>query len=267
MALTDLTYFRQLEDYTLALTTYIKAATGLPDSRIIFSAPDVAKRKLKERNAVLAGDAQPASGGKTVEVDQFVSFYFPFGSPGLAEYRQSPQQSFWGGSANASGVRGFVDHVDLAVQIDVWGGPDQKAKDFVFSTRMAIEAYMFRHQRIQVAFRDLVTKDPVRAKDPSYVWDVNCWYEVNKGEAHDNSLVEALFEKGSMYRGTIDFTWFTSFYRVNAGDPNEAFKKIARIIYMSRTSINDEFETEWIITTTTSSSSSSSSSSTSTTTL
>lgn len=224
MAPANLTYYRQIEDYATGLIAYIIAATGESEDRIIYSPPDVALRKLKEKLAEKYG--YPA--GKTVEIDQYISFYFPFASPGVADYRQSPQQSFWGGIANASRLKGWVDQFDLHVEINIWGGPDQFGRQYTFEKRMVLENYMYRHQRIQVTLRDLVSKDPVKAKT-GQVFDANCWYEFLKGEVTDNSEVEALFQKGSRYRATAEFTWYISLFKVRL---DQHIGDINRIIYM-----------------------------------
>lgn len=266
MALRDLTYFRQLTDYATALEAYIMAATGLGADRVVFAAPDVAKRKLKEKLAVLNGDP---TNGYTLEIDQFVSYYFVFGAPGSAEYRQSPMASFFGHIAKASGVWAHADYIDMHVEVDIWGGPDQSGKSFIFEKRMMLNNYSFRHRRIAVQFRDLVTRTPNLDPNTVQVYDVNCWYEIERGETTDHSQLEQLFNQGTLYRSTFEFTWLMALYSVPGlpGSDPTTIAYIERIIAMFATAmapgpITDPYVEEWSITTTTTSSSSSSTSTT-----
>lgn len=235
------TYYRQLADYTKALRAYIKEATGLDASRIVFSPPDTAKRKLKE---VLAETSNPQV--STTEIDNFVSFYFPFAAPGVAVERQSPMQSFFGAVAGKLRQLSWADNYDLPVQIDIWAGPDQNGKAFNFNTRMDLEWYMQRHHGIHVAFRDFTAWDP---NNPSAEFDVRDYYELIKGAVTDNSAVENLFTEGALLRTTVEFTWMIALYRLPS--VSTPVGRIEHIIAEFQNDVTKEFDVEWEITTST----------------
>lgn len=212
--------YQQLTDYSTAFRDYLKTATGLPDERIVFGPPDIARRKLRER---LERATNVSSKEETVERDKFISYFFPYASPGTSDERMSVQQGMYGGLGYASKKRIFPQNVDLPVQIDIWGGPEQSGPAFVFNMRKKLEFYMYRKARINVQFTDLITKNP---SSPQALWDVNCWYDFIRGETSDNSDIESLYVKGANHRATMDLTWLTTFYDDPEEDPVQKLNAI-----------------------------------------
>lgn len=233
--------YRQLQDYETAMRSYIMAATGIEEDRIIFSTPDIAKRRLKER---LNNKYRSTTIPKTIEVDNFISFYIPFVQDQVST-RSSVLQGFIGGLGVVSGKEAYVINLDTPIQIEIWGGPDQRGKQFVFEKQMLLKDYFRRNQAVQVQFRDLETKDPSK---PTQKFDVDCWYLLQPQSFIDNSRPEEQYIQGALYRTTVEALWLITFYNM----PDlPAYARFKEIVLEWEASQGDPDQVEWVITTST----------------
>ena len=124
-------------------------------------------------------EAQNSLTTQTIEIDTYISFFFPFAISGYADDRSSPMQGIWGGEGERSKRKAWVINQNVPVQIDIWGGPTQDGKAYVFENHMLFTNYHYRNQRLKVEFTGIPTKD---TSDVTKDFDVNCWYEfVNNG--------------------------------------------------------------------------------------
>jgi hypothetical protein len=209
----NVSFLTQLMDYSNAIAAYINQATGVGLDRIIYSTPDLSKRKLRERR-----DRQFQNDpGYTSELSRWISFFFAFGAPGIAEERQSVIQGMKGGLTFVSKQWGWQIPLDMPVQIDIWGDKEQLAADFVFENRMKLNAYMYRNQVLLNEFplSGFRTKD---LDNPRRSFDINPWYNFVPQETVDNSILENLFVEGETHRSTTDIKLQASFYQ--GLDPN-----------------------------------------------
>jgi hypothetical protein len=207
--------YSQLADYVRGLTTYIHIATGVPTNRIIFSTPDIAKKRIVERETRLATTLT-----KTKEIDTFISFYFPFVQEQISD-RSSVMQGFYGGKASAQKKTGWNINLDVPVTIDIWGGPTQDGKEYVFTNQMLLKHAMRSMQGVNILFSDptnpavpdpnLVTKD---IHHPEIPYDANNFYLLQLQGITDNSRPEEQYISGANYRATFDFIWLVTFYNI-----------------------------------------------------
>lgn len=204
-----MTLSRQFEDYITALRAYVARATGVPSDRIVFSTPDIAKRKLKER---LNDDAEATTLPKTIEVDNFISLYIPFSQTTPSE-RDSTVQGFYGAFAPYAKSKGYVTNLDLPVTVDIWGGPSQKGGLFIFDTALQFKNYWKRHQTIPVVFRDIKAEDLTNNTTP---FDVKPYYHFLLDDETDSSQPEEQYNVGAHYRTTLTLQWQVSFYDIPA---------------------------------------------------
>lgn len=222
--------YSQLGDYIDGLRSYIHTATGIATNRIIFSTPDIAKRRiLQELN-----DKNTATLTKTIEVDNFISFYFPFVQDQIST-RSNVAQGFYGGKAMSQRKVGWNINLDVPVQIEIWGGPTQEGKAFVFNAQMMLKDYMRRMQGVPVLFTDptdsthllpdpnLVTKDPVH---PTIPYDANNFYLFLLEGSVDNSQPQEQYNQGALYRATFEFNWMVTFYNIPSQTPIGTIQEI-----------------------------------------
>jgi hypothetical protein len=238
----DVPFVKQLMDYSTSIAAYINQATGVGLDRIIYSTPDLSKRNLRERrDRHLRNQA-----GYTSELSWWISYFFAFGGPGTAFERQSVLQGMKGGLTFVSKQWGWMIPIDIPVQIDIWGDKEQKAEDFVFNNRMALEAYMYRNQRLynEFSLSGFREKDP---NDPFHQFDVSCWYNFIPQETVDNSDIENMFTEGKTIRATANILLQAAFFQGLDPDRPPDVLPIHTIILDMSTNMVD-YENEFTIT-------------------